>query len=94
MAERLPKKLRNEFPEEIQALSNGQPFLDVRSPSEYEKGSIPNSINLPILEDTERDEVGKEPEDSGAADRRLADPAQRYPNGRWQEGERPERKIR
>ncbi len=59
MAERLPKKLRNEFPEEIQALSNGQPFLDVRSPSEYEKGSIPNSINLPILEDTERDEVGK-----------------------------------
>ena len=64
-AGRLPKKLLNEFPEETQALSNGRPFLDVRSPSEYEKGSIPNSINLPILEDAERDAVGKAYKEQG-----------------------------
>jgi len=64
-AGRLPKKLLNEFPEEIQALSNGRPFLDVRSPSEYEKGSIPNSINLPILDDAERDAVGKAYKEQG-----------------------------
>ena len=59
MAGRLPKKLLNDFPEEIRALSNGHTFLDVRSPSEYAKGCIPNSVNLPILDDLERESVGK-----------------------------------
>ncbi len=34
------------------------PVLDVRSPQEYEKGHIPGAINLPILNDEERKQVG------------------------------------
>lgn len=33
-------------------------FIDVRSPSEFAKGSIPGSINIPILDNDERVEVG------------------------------------
>ena len=34
------------------------PILDVRSPSEYQKGHIPNAINVPLLSDHERHVVG------------------------------------
>ena len=34
-------------------------IIDVRSPSEYKLDHIPNSINLPVLSDNERDIVGK-----------------------------------
>ena len=34
-------------------------IIDVRSPSEYKLDHIPNSINLPVLSDSERDIVGK-----------------------------------
>ena len=33
-------------------------ILDVRAPSEFERGSVPGSINLPILDDDEREQVG------------------------------------
>ena len=33
-------------------------FIDVRSPSEYAEFHIPNSINIPILNDRERHEIG------------------------------------
>lgn len=33
-------------------------YLDVRSPSEYLKGHIPNALNIPILDDAQRHEVG------------------------------------
>lgn len=33
-------------------------FIDVRSPSEYEEDSIPNAVNIPVLSDEERKEVG------------------------------------
>lgn len=33
-------------------------YIDVRSPSEFQKGHIPGAINLPILYDAERHEVG------------------------------------
>ena len=32
--------------------------VDVRSPSEYEKGHIPGAVNLPLFSDFERSEVG------------------------------------
>ena len=35
------------------------PFIDVRSPNEFGQGSIPLSINIPILNDKEREIVGK-----------------------------------
>lgn len=34
-------------------------FIDVRSPSEYNDATIPGSINIPILNDEERAEVGQ-----------------------------------
>lgn len=33
-------------------------FIDVRSPSEFAKGSIPGAVNIPILDDDERVDVG------------------------------------
>ena len=39
--------------------SNGL-LIDVRSPDEYYKGHMPNSINIPIFNNEEREIVGKE----------------------------------
>lgn len=44
-------------------------FIDVRSPSEFAKGSIPEAVNIPILDDNERVDVGsiymnKDPEEA------------------------------
>ena len=33
-------------------------FIDIRSPSEFAKGSIPGAVNIPILDDDERVDVG------------------------------------
>ena len=38
--------------------SKGQPIIDVRSESEFTRGRIPGSINLPLFHDSERAEVG------------------------------------
>jgi tRNA 2-selenouridine synthase len=35
------------------------PLLDVRAPGEFKIGQLPNSVNLPILNDEERSHVGK-----------------------------------
>lgn len=40
-------------------LTNDTPILDVRSPSEFRQGSVPGSVNLPLLFDEEREQVGK-----------------------------------
>ena len=34
------------------------PLIDVRSPSEYYKGNMPNSINIPLFDNDERSIVG------------------------------------
>lgn len=34
------------------------PLIDVRAPVEFEKGSFPNAINMPLMNDKERHEVG------------------------------------
>ncbi len=34
------------------------PLIDVRAPVEFDKGAFPNAINLPLLHDKEREEVG------------------------------------
>ena len=43
----------------ISLLQKQIPLIDVRAPIEYKKGALPISINLPILHDEEREQVGK-----------------------------------
>jgi tRNA 2-selenouridine synthase len=45
-------------PEEFLQLAGSMPVIDVRSPSEYEKGHIPGAFNLPLFNDDERARVG------------------------------------
>lgn len=45
-------------PELIKLFSAGTQLIDVRAPVEFSEGSIPNSINLPIMNDEERKLVG------------------------------------
>ncbi len=44
---------------------NKGPLIDVRSPEEYYKGHMPNSINIPIFNNEERTIVGKKYKHSG-----------------------------
>lgn len=37
---------------------NNTPLIDVRAPIEYEKGAFPNSINIPIMDNDERHDIG------------------------------------
>jgi tRNA 2-selenouridine synthase len=39
-------------------LTDATPFLDVRAPAEYATGALPGAMNLPLLNDRERHEVG------------------------------------
>lgn len=47
-------------------LRDNLPVLDVRAPVEFGRGSIPNSLNLPILNDNERAKVGIEYKQEGS----------------------------
>ena len=49
----------NSMDENNISLLNLTPSIDLRSPKEYSKGTIPNSVNLPILNDVEFHEIGK-----------------------------------
>lgn len=37
---------------------NRTPLIDVRAPVEFEKGAFPNAVNLPLMNDEERRQVG------------------------------------
>jgi len=39
-------------------LLDGAPFIDVRAPVEFARGSLPGAINLPLLDDEQRERVG------------------------------------
>ena len=41
------------------------PLIDVRSPDEYYKGHLPNSINIPLFDNEERAFIGKKYKQSG-----------------------------
>ena len=47
--------------------SKDTPLLDVRSPVEFAKGSLPAAVNAPLMEDTEREAVGICYQQSGQA---------------------------
>ena len=57
-----------------QILLNSVPIIDVRSPCEFAQGAVPNTVNLPLLTDTERKLVGlayKEEGQTGAVAKGL-----------------------
>lgn len=39
-------------------LAAATPFLDVRAPLEFHRGTLPGAVNLPLLDDDERHQVG------------------------------------
>lgn len=41
------------------------PLLDVRAPVEFNKGAFPNATNLPLLDDQQRESIGKRYKDAG-----------------------------
>ena len=41
-----------------QALQQGLPIIDVRSPLEYEQGHIPGAISVALFSNEERAEIG------------------------------------
>lgn len=41
-----------------EVLIGGLPLLDVRAPLEFAKGAFPSAVNLPLLDDQERHQVG------------------------------------
>ena len=43
----------------IPLIKNKTPLIDLRAPIEFSSGTVPTSINLPILFDEERSIVGK-----------------------------------
>jgi tRNA 2-selenouridine synthase len=54
-----------------EAVESGCLIIDVRSPAEYSRGSVPGSINLPLLGDAERAEVGTMYAEQGARAARM-----------------------
>lgn len=57
--------MRIENYEDILKNYNNPVFIDVRSESEYDEATIPNSINIPILNDDQRRKVGITYKESG-----------------------------
>jgi tRNA 2-selenouridine synthase len=49
-------------------LAQAVPLIDLRSPSEAARGAIPGAVNMPILEDAERAEVGTTYKHAGQAE--------------------------
>jgi tRNA 2-selenouridine synthase len=47
---------------------NDTPLIDVRAPIEFVKGSLPNAVNLPLMDNYERDQVGKQYKKYGQAE--------------------------
>tara|TARA_B110000116_G_scaffold192122_1_gene167074 strand:- start:74 stop:1126 length:1053 start_codon:yes stop_codon:yes gene_type:complete len=42
----------------INIIKNSIPLIDLRAPIEFDKGAFPSSVNIPILNDEQRSEVG------------------------------------
>jgi len=59
----MPLLLRE--PEFKDLFTQDLPLIDVRAPLEFEHGAFPNAVNLPLLLDTERHEIGKKYKNSG-----------------------------
>ena len=56
--EGLPKGKHPQIDDLASLFLNDVPMLDVRAPVEFEQGAFPNSINIPLMTDEEREAVG------------------------------------
>ncbi len=56
--EGLPKGEHPQIDDLASLFLNDVPMLDVRAPVEFEQGAFPNSINIPLMTDDEREAVG------------------------------------
>lgn len=66
-----------------QAQEEGQTIIDVRSPKEYKDATIPGSLNIPVLDDDERAEIGtiyKQESPEAARERGLEIFSQKLPD--------------
>lgn len=50
--------MRNNSADYQQILLSGAPLFDVRAPVEFSRGSFPGAVNLPLMDDVERTQVG------------------------------------
>ena len=48
-------------------LRSDTPLIDTRSPTEFAKGSLPTAVNLPLMNNEEREAVGKCYKEQGQA---------------------------
>ncbi|MBT8146631.1 MAG: tRNA 2-selenouridine(34) synthase MnmH, partial [Gammaproteobacteria bacterium] len=48
-----------------QVLLNNTPLIDTRAPAEFVKGSFPAAVNLPLLNDEQRRQVGTRYREAG-----------------------------
>ncbi|MEP5763880.1 MAG: tRNA 2-selenouridine(34) synthase MnmH [Halieaceae bacterium] len=48
-------------------LQHGAPLLDTRSPIEFSRGAFPGAVNLPLMNDAERHEIGIRYKEAGQA---------------------------
>ncbi|MDP3536746.1 MAG: tRNA 2-selenouridine(34) synthase MnmH [Halomonas sp.] len=46
------------IPASLDLIGAGQPLIDVRAPVEFSQGSLPGAVNLPLMVDEERHQVG------------------------------------
>lgn len=59
-----PKVIESLLPKPIKAadfddlLLHQRPMFDVRAPIEFDKGAFPNVVNLPLMSDDEREQIG------------------------------------
>ena len=42
----------------INIIKNNTPLIDLRAPIEFNRGAFPSSVNIPILNDNQRTQVG------------------------------------
>ncbi|TYB30764.1 MAG: tRNA 2-selenouridine(34) synthase MnmH, partial [Candidatus Mcinerneyibacterium aminivorans] len=56
MVQKIKNKLVSNF---YEIVVEDIPLIDVRSPKEFRKGSFPNTVNLPLMNNEERHKVGK-----------------------------------
>ena len=49
----------------LEIFLNDSPLLDVRAPVEFDRGSFPLAWNVPLLDDQQREEIGKKYKDAG-----------------------------